>query len=226
MNLAACLRSDPTDTNPLAVEVRDLLDATGLVPATAFVKDSSHQALAKRFRTLAGASDPLAAEFRDPALWGPLRALARTRGRLARWQASEAGLGSRRGPRWADLTRTEQGEARALARHLARCHAAWVRRGRAKQEPLDTALSGLAEIYARHAGVHKHAHDLPHAEGSAFIAFCAAALALTGVSVSSRTPKALARRWRRLKDLHRDGLPAPSLKRRRRAVPSAPLRRR
>jgi hypothetical protein len=120
----------------------------------------------------------------------------------------------------------EQQEVRALARHLARYHTGLVRRGRAKQGALDTALSGLAEIYVSHTGLQKHPHELPHAEASLFIDFCATALALGLVPVSSRTPQALSRRWKRLKELHRHGLPVKGpLKRRRRALSSAPLRR-
>ncbi len=232
--LAECLRSDPTDANRVGFDVRSLLTATGLRPATALQQlwaqaiedEPTSQIWAKRFRALAGAPDPLAEGWRNPELWSRLRPLARSRGLLGRWQDRGSSLGRLHGPDWADLPPKEQQEVRALARHLARYHTGLVRRGRAKQGALDTALSGLAEIYVSHTGLQKHPHELPHAEASLFIDFCATALALGLVPVSSRTPQALSRRWKRLKELHRHGLPVKGpLKRRRRALSSAPLRR-
>ncbi|ARJ65906.1 hypothetical protein WV31_09670 [Magnetospirillum sp. ME-1] len=74
-----------------------------------------------------------------------------------------------------------------------------IRRGADQKTHYDTALFGLADIWLSHSGSDQGRFELPHSENSRFIKFCSAALG-PYVPATEGSAKALANRWKRLKD--------------------------
>lgn len=180
-------------SDPEAREVWRLLDEEEL----------SRKEMRSFFRQAAEAENPL--EFVSGDTTARARLNAHMRVRWSTREARRAGHpSSLAGASWASLSDSARLMVREGLLHLAAYEATQVRAGQPPKDRTDTALEGLAEIYARHALFGGSHWELPHSERSRFIQF--AVRMLQGhLHRTELEPGAIAKRWKRLKAAQRKG---------------------
>jgi hypothetical protein len=97
------------------------------------------------------------------------------------------------------LSRCSAQEHRDIAKSRAQYHASFVRRQRPNKHQLDTLIEQLADTYATITAFRWHAHQLRHEPSSQFVQFCHLVLE-PFFDASEVSQKAIANRWKRLKD--------------------------
>jgi hypothetical protein len=202
------------DRRFLAERLLDLLGAVGRMVddseySIAFqefaASEPSHSELAKRFRAIAASDDPLNTELCSGVALAELNAAARSKwaGRIRK------GLINRphpiRGAATELLTDQELVDVREMASRLAQYHQSFVRRQQPNKLDQDTLVEGMADIYIEFTGLEHGRYELPHAKNARFIKFVYLAMrpffGLTEASLAS-----ISKRWKRLKDLHNQGI--------------------
>lgn len=195
-----------TDPDSAAREISDLLEGV-FGPFDREVAEAWHlpdePKLTRReseglFREAADAEDPLA-YLSDRSQLARARLNAWMRVRWAARDARAAGHPqSLAGLTWAELSDDARQMVREGLRHLADHDAARVRRTAPSKDHIDTALDGLAEIYARHTGCPESHRSVAHAERSHFMQF-ALMILRPHLPLTEGGPGTLAQKWRRLK---------------------------
>jgi hypothetical protein len=148
--------------------------------------------LAKGFRKLAKARDPLDRTKYARELWEWLSARMRKQWPLRWTPASIVSI------RWEDLSEADRAEIRDMCRQLERMYRHRTPPHRPHKNDIHTLIHQLADIFASHTKFADFPSRLPHSPGSRFIQF--ASLALAGSFADSEvSPTALGRRWRREK---------------------------
>lgn len=164
--------------------------------------ESSDADLAKQFRQIAKAKDPL-----DPKHCYGLALTGLNMAARRRWTSRRRQRPMNRPHPLRDITSDflsadEIAEVREMALHLAAYHQSFVRRGQRNKLDQDTLLDGIADIFIRFAQLDCHPYDLPHSVNTPFVKFAYTAMrpffARTEASKS-----AISKRWKRLKDTHR-----------------------
>lgn len=191
-------------------QLLDLMNAVGRVDdgseeaawfREAGVDEPSHADLAKQFRQIATAKDPL-----DPKLCYGLALTGLNMAARRRWTLRRRQRPMNRPDPLRDITSDllstdEIAEVREMALHLAAYHQSFVRRGQPNKLDQDTLLDGIAEIYIRFADMDCHPYDLPHSVNTPFIKF-AYTVMRPFFAQTEGSKGAISKRWKRLKDAH------------------------
>ena len=192
-----------TRLDSLRSELSDLLIAVGVVDdgtehgrqfRELAAEDTDHSELARRFRKIANAGNPL-----RPSLY--IRNMMSEVYFALRGSPKEGGAATsgQAIPRMPDLlTQWSVPQIQGAARNLAIYHQSRVVRGPRTKHHLDTLLDQLADIYANITGYTKHRHCLSLSERSLFGKFCRSALE-PHCEASESSFAALGRRWERIK---------------------------
>ncbi len=157
-----------------------------------------HADLAREFRAIAAAEDPLAPSVCSRMARSELNNAARRKWFRRKMDRSYP----LQGVTFELLTEAEQAEVRQMATGLADFHKSQVQAHRPNKETLNTILEGLGDLYASITAFDGHRHDLPHAEKSQFVQFCRLVL-VPFFDPSEVTERAISRRWKRTKDRSR-----------------------
>ena len=104
--------------------------------------------------------------------------------------------------RWSPLTDSARESVREGLLHLAAYEAAFVRKQ--PKNRTDTALEGLAEIFARHTLSDPSHWELPHSRRSPFVQF-AVRMLKDHLALTELEPGAIAKRWSRFKAAQQKG---------------------
>ena len=198
----------------MAIELRDLLSATGLRlrgPGSSewaqFAIDSEdHATNAKELARIAQSPDPLTAARHAPALierraFSVLNVWWKWQQRRPRFKALPSDL---RDVSWKQLgnERKETSAQIHIRSHIQRLRlyeeGLAPRRGRPFKGDQEAVLEGLAEIFTELTGTSGHPLELPSSPNSRFIQFAHVALA-PYMSATEASVDALASRWRRTK---------------------------
>jgi hypothetical protein len=156
------------DKASLEADLLDLIYATGIgrgeSEGAAFwhqETEGRHREIAKQFKSMADAPNPLDPTVCTPALRPELNGMIYNRWAV-RWQRE----GRNRTPSihaitWASLTDAERMEIREMARRLSDFHKSMAPARRPQKESIDTVLFLLAEIFAIHTGYAGDSQDPP-----------------------------------------------------------------
>lgn len=208
----------PVDRGSLQQRLDSLLEAVGRADGgDAYVQsfqefaaaDPGHAELAASFREVAKARDPLDPDLYRGAVAAELNAAARAFWKAGKWPRAINRPHPIRGMSSDLLTQDELRAVRAEAKRLAAYHRSFVRRQAPNKLDQDTLLEGLADIFLEFAKLDCGRHELPHSENSRFIQFVHGAVRPFFGS-TEMSPKAIARRWKRLKDHAATGRPQPA----------------
>ena len=165
-------------------------------------EEPSHKDIVERLREAEAAEDPFTlftSEFRF--LRGALNASMRRQ-----WASAEKfdHPKSLAGTIWTEIGEESQTEVRRAILALARYHELFVPGlGRPVKDGINQLLFLLADFFARYSNFQGSLFEMPTSPNSLFIRFADAALEHSGFHRGLRTPKALAARWRRLREAFR-----------------------
>ncbi len=189
----------------LVIELVDLFETIvglpeseeALVRTMAEEEELSDAQLAAVFRDASLADDPIAVISSEYTTFTRLKLHLRSRehSRQYRKDGCRPDLIDKS---WSSMSEAERATVLNGIRHLAQYYDSQVPRVRPKNNRLDTALFDLAGTFVSLAGLTKHQSELPHSVESQFIQFCTLAIG-PFFHPNLTSPKALARRWDRLK---------------------------